>query len=242
MESNNTNHQSRTDYDAQQDQQLRSLLSAQDDIWRIFRVMAEFVDGFYLMSKQKNLVSIFGSARLKPDSRYYQLAVQVAKELVKRGFNVLTGGGPGIMEAANKGAQEQKGDSVGVAIELPNEQDVNKYIDHGRLQTFRHFFVRKVMFVKYAHGFIVMPGGFGTFDEFFEALTLVQTKKTRAFPIVLMGSEYWKGLVDWIKTTVVREEMISPEDLNMFYVTDDPVEAATMIENFYKKHAMITNF
>jgi len=242
MENINSNHQSRTDYDAQQDQQLKGILSAQDDVWRIFRVMAEFVDGFSMMSRQRNLVSVFGSARLKPDSRYYQLAVEVAKELVKHGFNVLTGGGPGIMEAANKGAQEQKGDSVGVAIELPHEEDANKFIDRGRLQKFRHFFVRKVMFVKYAHGFIVMPGGFGTFDELFEAMTLVQTEKTKAFPIVLMGSDYWKGLVDWIKTTVVQEKMISPEDINMFHITDDPVEAATIIENFYKKHVMITNF
>jgi uncharacterized protein (TIGR00730 family) len=242
MENNNINNQSRTNYDAQQDQQLRGLLSAQDDVWRIFRVMAEFVDGFTLMAKQKNLVSVFGSARLKPDSQYYQLAVQVAKELVKHGFNVLTGAGPGIMEAANKGAQEQKGDSVGVAIELPHEEEANKFVDRGRLQTFRHFFVRKVMFVKYAHGFIVMPGGFGTFDEFFEAMTLVQTKKTKAFPIVLMGSDYWKGLVDWIKTTVVHEKMIAPEDVDLFHVTDDPVEAATIIENFYKKQIMITNF
>ena len=146
------------------------------------------------------------------------------------------------MEAANKGAQIQKGDSVGVAIELPHEEYVNRYIDHGRLQTFRHFFVRKVMFVKYAHGFIVMPGGFGTLDEFFEAMTLMQTKKTQAFPIVLMGSEYWKGLVDWIKTTVVQEKMISAEDIDMFHVTDDPVEAAEIIENFYKKNVMVKNF
>lgn len=242
MEKKNKNHQSRTEYDELQDQHLREILAAQDDVWRIFRVMAEFVDGFTMMAKQKNLVSVFGSARLKPQSRYYQLAVQVAKELVKRGFNVLTGGGPGIMEAANKGAQEQKGDSVGVVIELPNEQDVNKYIDHGRLQTFRHFFVRKVMFVKYAHGFIVMPGGFGTLDEFFEAMTLMQTKKTQAFPIVLMGSDYWKGLVDWIKMTVVQEKMISAGDIDMFHVTDDPVEAAVIIENFYKKNVMIKNF
>ncbi|RPI04076.1 MAG: TIGR00730 family Rossman fold protein [Ignavibacteriae bacterium] len=237
------NQESRSEYDVRQDLLLRGLLAAQDDVWRIFRVMSEFIEGFTLMAKQKNLVSIFGSARLKPDSRYYQLAVQVAQELVKHGFNVLTGGGPGIMEAANKGAQEQKGDSVGVAIELlATEESANKYIDRGRLITFRHFFVRKVMFVKYAHGFIVMPGGFGTFDEFFEAITLVQTKKTKKFPIILMGSEYWKGLVDWIKTTVLQEKMISPDDLDMFYVTDDPVEAATLIENFYKKHVMITNF
>jgi uncharacterized protein (TIGR00730 family) len=234
--------QLRTDYDALQDHQLKSLLTGQEDIWRIFRVMAEFVDGFTMMSRQKNLVSVFGSARLQPDSRYYKLTVEVAKELVKHGFNVLTGAGPGIMEAANKGAQEQKGDSVGVAIELPHEENANKYIDIGRLQKFRHFFVRKVMFVKYAHGFIVMPGGFGTFDELFEALTLVQTSKTQLFPIVLMGSEYWNGLVEWIKTTVVNEKMISPEDLDLFSVTDDPIEAATIIAEFYNKHAMITNF
>jgi uncharacterized protein (TIGR00730 family) len=239
---NNNNHNSRTDYDVQQDQQLKGLLSAQEDIWRVFRIMAEFVEGFTMMSRQKNLVSIFGSARLKPDSEYYQLAVEVAKELVKHGFNVLTGGGPGIMEAGNNGAQEQKGDSVGVAIELPHEEGANKYIDRGRLVKFRHFFVRKVMFVKYAHGFIVMPGGFGTFDELFEAITLVQTKKTHAFPIVLMGSSYWNGLVEWIKTTVLKEKMISEGDLNLFHVTDDPVEAAKIIEDFYKKSFVVTNF
>ncbi len=239
MENNNSN---RTDYDALQDIQLRGVLSAQEDVWRVFRIMAEFVEGFSMMSKQRNLVTVFGSARLKPDSPYYQLAVEVSKELVKHGMNVLTGGGPGIMEAANKGAQEQNGDSVGVAIELPHEESANKYIDHGRLQKFRHFFVRKVMFVKYAHGFVVMPGGFGTLDEFFEAMTLVQTKKTKAFPIILMGSEYWKGLVEWIKTTVVNEKMISSKDLNLFHVTDNPVEAASIIMDFYKKNVMTTNF
>ncbi len=232
----------RTDYDERQDYQLKGLLSAQEDIWRVFRVMAELVEGFSMMSKQKNLVSVFGSARIKPGHPYYQLAMQVSKELVKQGFNVLTGGGPGLMEAANKGAQEQKGSSVGVSIELPQEQCSNDYIDKGRLQTFRHFFVRKVMFVKYAHGFIVMPGGFGTLDELFEAITLVQTKKTEPFPIVLMGSEYWNDLVDWIKTTLMKEKMISQADLNLFQVTDDPVEAAQIIADFYKKRVMRTNF
>jgi uncharacterized protein (TIGR00730 family) len=241
MESNNNNTR-RTEYDAMQDQLLKGLLAAQEDVWRVFRILAEFVEGFTMMSKQRNLVSVFGSARLKPDSHYYQLGVQVGKELVKQGFNVLTGGGPGIMEAANKGVQEQKGDSVGVAIELPHEEFVNKFIDKGRLQKFRHFFVRKVMFVKYAHGFIVMPGGFGTLDELFEALTLVQTKKTQSFPIVLMGSDYWNGLVEWIKSTMIREKMISSADLDLFHVTDDPVKAATIIAEFYKKHAVITNF
>jgi uncharacterized protein (TIGR00730 family) len=236
------NHPQRTEYDVRQDQYLKGLLTAQDDVWRVFRILSEFVEGFSMMSRQKNLVSVFGSARLKPESPYYQLGVLVAKELVKHGFNVLTGGGPGIMEAANKGAQEQKGDSVGVAIELPFEEYVNTFIDKGRLLKFRHFFVRKVMFVKYAHGFIVMPGGFGTLDELFEDITLVQTKKTDPFPIILMGSEYWHGLVEWIKTTVVNEKMISPDDLNVFHITDDPAEAVRIIEDFYKKHTMVVNF
>jgi uncharacterized protein (TIGR00730 family) len=242
MENNINDHSQRTDYDVQQDQLLKGLLSAQEDVWRVFRIMAEFVEGYSMMSRQKNLVSVFGSARLKPDHPYYQLAVQVSKELVNHGFNVLTGGGPGIMEAANKGAQEQKGDSVGVAIELPLEQCSNKFIDKGRLKTFRHFFVRKVMFLKYAHGFVVMPGGFGTLDELFEAITLVQTKKTDPFPIVLIGSDYWKGLVDWIKTVLINERMISPDDLDLFHVTDDPIEAAKIIADFYRKHVMRTNF
>lgn len=236
------NNRQRTEYDVRQDQMLGTLLDAQQDVWRVFRIMAEFVDGFTLMSKQRNLVSMFGSARLKPDSPYYQLAVQVAKELVKKNFNVLTGAGPGIMEAGNKGAQEQRGDSVGVAIELPNEQNANQYIDKGRLLTFRHFFVRKVMFVKYAHGFIVLPGGFGTLDEFFEAITLVQTEKTKMFPIILMGLDFWGGLVNWIKSKLIDEKMISPSDLDLFHVTDDPVEAANIISNFYTKQSMVTNF
>ena len=242
MENHINDQFQRSDYDVQQDQQLKWLLSAQEDVWRVFRIMAEFVEGFSLMARQKNLVSVFGSARIKPDHPYYQLAVQVSKELVKHGFNVLTGGGPGIMEAANRGAQEQKGASVGVAIELPNEQSLNNFIDKGQLKIFRHFFVRKVMFLKYAHGFVVMPGGFGTLDEFFEALTLVQTKKTEPFPIVLIGTDYWNGLVDWIKTVLIKEKAISPEDLNLFHVTDDPVEAAEIIAEFYKKRAMRTNF
>lgn len=229
-------------YDLQQDYQLKSILSAQQDIWRVFRIMAEFVDGFTIMAKQENLVSVFGSARTKPGSKYYELGVQVGKELVKRGFNVLTGGGPGVMEAANKGAKDAGGASVGANIELPHEQSSNPYIDRGRLLTFRHFFVRKVMFVKYAHGFVVLPGGFGTMDELFEALTLVQTKKTRPFPVVLMGTDYWKGLIDWIKTRMISEGMVSPSDLDLFFVTDDPAEAAALVEQFYKKHERAMNF
>lgn len=225
-----------------QEKQLRSIVNAQEDVWRIFRVMAEFVDGFTMMSRQKNLVSIFGSARMKPGTKYYEMGSQVARELVKRGFNVLTGGGPGIMEAANKGAQEQQGNSVGVNIELPHEQSANPYVDRDRLVIFRYFFVRKVMFVKYAHGFVVLPGGFGTLDEFFEAVTLVQTKKTMPFPIILMGSEYWQGLIEWIKTVMIKEKTISEADLNFFTITDDPVEAANIIAEFYEVQKILTNF
>ncbi|MCX6135681.1 MAG: TIGR00730 family Rossman fold protein [Ignavibacteriales bacterium] len=231
-----------SDHDAKQDIQLRSLINAQDDVWRIFRVMAEFVDGFTLLSKQDNLVSIFGSARTKSGTPYYELAESVSRELVKRGFNILTGGGPGIMEAGNKGARDQGGGSVGANIELPHEQSSNPYIDKNRLVTFRHFFVRKVMFVKYAHGFIVLPGGLGTLDEFFEAVTLIQTKKTRPFPVILMGSGYWNGLIDWIRNVVLPAGNISPDDLSLFRIEDDPAKAAEIVEVFYRENKMITNF
>ncbi len=231
-----------TAHDIEQDLQLRSLINAQDDVWRIFRVMAEFVDGFTLLSKQGNLVSIFGSARTKPRTKQYEMGVEVAKELAKRGFNILTGGGPGIMEAANKGAQAEGGASVGVNIELPFEQEPNRYVDKNRLVTFRHFFVRKVMFVKYAHGFVALPGGFGTLDEFLEAITLIQTKKTKAFPVILMDSRYWNGLINWMKDVVLPAGNISAEDLNLFQVVDDPAKAAQIIDDFYRVHKMVTNF
>lgn len=229
-------------HDLKQDTQLQALIGAQNDVWRIFRVMAEFVDGFTLLSKQHNLVSIFGSARTEPGTKYYELGVQVARELVKRGFNILTGAGPGIMEAANKGAQGERGASVGVNIELPYEQEANRYVDRHRLANFRHFFVRKVMFVKYAHGFVVLPGGFGTLDEFFEAVTLIQTRKTKAFPIILIGSEYWSGLIAWLREVVLRGGNLSPTDLELFRVTDDPAEAAEIIADFYKEQEIVTNF
>jgi uncharacterized protein (TIGR00730 family) len=229
-------------HELKQDNQLRALLSAQDDVWRIFRVMAEFVDGFTVLSKQENLVSVFGSARTKPGDRYYELGEKVAAELVKRGFNILTGGGPGVMEAANKGAKEQGGGSVGVNIELPFEQDPNPFVDKKRLITFRHFFVRKVMFVKYAHGFVVLPGGFGTLDEFFEAITLIQTQKTIPFPVILMGTEYWGGLVKWMKEVMLPAGTISAPDLSLFILLDDPAKAAEIIDEFYQVHRMITNF
>ena len=231
-----------TIHDLEQDVQLRMLMSAQEDFWRVFRIMAEFVDGFTLMSTEKNLVPVFGFARLKPGSKYYDLGVQVAHELVKAGFNVLTGGGPGIMEAANKGAQEAGGKSVGVNIDLPHEQSANPYVDHKRLLTVKHFFVRKVLFVKYAHGFVVLPGGFGTLDEFFESITLIQTRKTKPFPVILMGSEYWSGLLSWLKEVPLADGTISPQDLEIFSVSDDPAEAAELIKEFYRKHRMLTNF
>jgi len=216
------------------------LESRQKDIWRIFRIMAEFVEGFDQMTKLGPCVSIFGSARTKPGHRYYEMARKVARELVKAGFGIITGGGPGIMEAANLGAKEAGGLSVGINIELPLEQKFNPYVDVGI--EFRHFFVRKVMFVKYAQGFVVLPGGFGTLDEFFEAVTLIQTGKTTRFPIVLMGSEYWEGLINWLRDKVLAEGNISPEDMNIFEVTDDPEEAARIITEFYQENVVSPNF
>ncbi len=232
----------RSAHDHLQDEQLRRLLNTQEDIWRVFRFMSEFVDGFTIMARQERLVSIFGSARTKPDSPYYTMGVKVAMELVQRGFNVLTGGGPGIMEAGNMGARLAKGGSAAVTIELPFEESANQYIDKDKIARFRHFFVRKVMFVKYAHGFVVLPGGFGTLDEFFEAVTLIQTKKTRPFPVVLMGVSYWKGLIDWIKGTMLTAKTISPQDLELFTLTDDPAEAADLVAAFYKRNPTTTNF
>lgn len=224
------------------DNRLRQLVDAQEDSWRVFRIMAEFVEGFTLMSRQNNLVSIFGSARVQPGSEYYELSVHVAEELVKRGFNILTGGGPGIMEAGNKGAQKARGASVGVNIDLPFEQSANPFVDRDKLLTFKHFFIRKVMFVKYAHGFVVLPGGFGTLDELFEALTLIQTRKTKPFPVILMGKDYREGLLHWMRTEVMQAGMISESDLDIFFVTDDPAEAAELISEFYKEHLRVTNF
>ncbi len=231
-----------SEYDERQDLLLRKLVETQEDFWRIFRIMAEFVEGFSLMTPQRNLVSVFGSARVKPGTPYYDMGVQVAKELAAVGFNVLTGGGPGIMEAANRGAQEAGAASVGVNIELPFEQKANPYVDKKRLMNFQHFFVRKVMFVKYAHGFIVLPGGFGTLDEFFEAVTLIQTGKTKRFPVILMGRDYWGGMLEWIKSRLLADGMISKEDLGLFHMTDDPKEAARIIQEFYQKQTVLTNF
>ncbi len=218
------------------------LLTTQEDIWRIFRIMAEFVDGFELMGKIKPSIAVFGSARAKPGDKYYKLAEEVGREIVKKGFGVITGGGPGIMEAANKGAKEAGGSSTGVNIQLPHEQMHNPYIDSDKLLDFRYFFVRKVMFFKYAQGYILMPGGFGTIDESFEVLTLIQTKKTQKFPVVLMGTEFWSSLLEWVKETQLRSGFINEEDLNLFKLTDDPAEAANLISEFHKGKKLTTNF
>ena len=213
------------------------------DSWVIFRVMSEFVEGFEKLSKIGPCVSIFGSARVKPDHPYYQLAEQIAGKLVQNGYGVITGGGPGIMEAGNKGAHASKGKSVGLNIELPFEQFDNIYIDRDKLINFDYFFVRKVMFVKYSQGFVVMPGGFGTLDELFEALTLIQTKKIGRFPIVLVGKKYWEGLLDWLKATVlVQEANISEKDLDLFRLVDDADEAVNEINQFYSKYNLSPNF
>ncbi len=201
------------------------------DLWRIFRVMAEFTEGFEELASVGPAVSIFGSSRSRPDDRYYKLAEQTASEIVNSGFSVITGGGGGIMEAANKGAAKAGGQSIGLNIELPMEQIPNDY--QNLSLHFRYFFVRKVMFLKYAHGFIVFPGGFGTMDEFFEAAVLIQTLKQASFPVILMGSDYWEGLINWIKETMLREHgYIAAEDLNVFTMVDDPQAAAKIIVDF----------
>ena len=213
-----------------------------NDTWVIFRVMSEFVEGFEKLGKIGPCVSIFGSARTKPEEKYYQLAQEIAEKLVKHGYGVITGGGPGIMEAANRGAAKEKGKSVGLNIDLPFEQDSNQYIDKDKLMNFNYFFVRKVMFVRYSQGFVVMPGGFGTLDEFFESLTLIQTKKIGRFPIVLVGKDYWGGLLDWIKNVLLEHEYISPEDLNLINLVETSDEAVTVINEFYSKYLLSPNF
>ena len=214
-----------------------------NDSWAIFKIMGEFVNGFERMSQIGPCVSIFGSARTKPDNKYYQLTVEVAKKIVEHGYGVITGGGPGIMEAGNKGANIGGGTSVGLNIELPFEQHDNPYIDPDKSLDFDYFFVRKVMFVKYSQGFVVMPGGFGTLDELFEAMTLIQTHKIDSFPIILVGSDYWNGLVDWIKQTLLLEfNNISDTDLDLFHVVDTPDEVITILDNFYNGSALKPNF
>ncbi|MBN2864327.1 MAG: TIGR00730 family Rossman fold protein [Bacteroidales bacterium] len=213
------------------------------DSWRIFKILAELVEGFEKLSRIGPCVSIFGSARTHHNDKYYRLAEDIAYKLTQKGYGVITGGGPGIMEAANKGATKGNGRSVGINIDLPFEQRPNSYIDADKLITFDHFFVRKVMFMKYAQGFIVLPGGFGTFDEFFEAITLIQTRKIGKFPIVLVGKKYWKGLIEWIKEMMLEEEHnISPDDLNLFSLVDTSDEAVSTIVKFYSRYLLSPNF
>lgn len=206
-----------------------------EETWRIFRIMAEFVEGFEELSNIGPAVSIFGTARSRDKQPYYDLAVETAREIGKAGYAIITGGGGGVMEAANKGAQEAGVKSVGLNIDLPQEQKPNEFQDVSL--HFRYFFCRKVMFLKYAHGFVVMPGGFGTMDEFFESLVLIQTLKQAHFPVICMGSEFWKGLMDWIKTVMLLQyKYISPEDLEVFSICDDPKEAARIIVDFHKSN------
>lgn len=216
--------------------------SHESDVWSIFKIMGEFVDGYDKLFKIGPCVSIFGSARIEEEEPYYKMASDTAKKITERGFGVITGGGPGIMEAANKGAQEGGGKSVGLGVTLPHEQGVNSFVDQDYIINFHYFFARKVMFVKYAQGFIVFPGGFGTLDEFFEALTLIQTQKINAFPIVLIGKSYWSGLVDWITDTMLSNGTISEQDLDLFHLTDDADEAVEIICDFYQKHTLSPNF
>lgn len=210
--------------------------------WNIFKVMAEFVEGYDTLAKIGPCVSVFGSARTKPGTKYYEMAVDIGQKLAAAGLGVITGGGPGIMEAGNKGASQEKGPSVGLNIELPFEQNNNPYIDRDKSIDFNFFFVRKVMFMKYAQGFIVLPGGYGTLDELFEALTLVQTQKTAKFPIILVGSEFWGGMIDWIKKAMLEAGNISPQDLDLFQLVDTADEAVNEIFDFYSKYSMSLNF
>jgi len=213
-----------------------------NDSWAIFKIMGEFVNGYEKLNKIGPCVSVFGSARLQPGSKYYQLAEEISKKITDNGYGVITGGGPGIMEAANKGAYENEGTSVGINISLPFEQESNKYIDHDKNINFDYFFVRKVMLVKYSQGFVVMPGGFGTLDELFEAITLIQTLKIDKFPIILVGKEYWGGLLDWIKTKLIEEKMISPEDINLFSVVETSEEVIKILNDFYSEYGLSPNF
>jgi uncharacterized protein (TIGR00730 family) len=214
-----------------------------DDSWRVFKILSELVEGFEKLSRIGPCVSIFGSARTHRNDKYYRMSEDIAFKLTKNGYGVITGGGPGIMEAANKGANRGLGKSVGINIDLPFEQRANPYIDSDKLITFDHFFVRKVMFMKYAQGFIVLPGGFGTFDELFEAITLIQTKKIGRFPIILVGKKYWSGLIEWIKSEMLAEEHnISPEDMDLFTLVDTSDEAVDYIVKFYSRYLLSPNF
>ena len=214
-----------------------------NDSWAIFKIMAEFVNGYESMGRIGPCVSIFGSARTKPEDEFYLLAEKIAFQISKAGYGVITGGGPGIMEAGNKGAHQGGGTSVGLNIELPFEQHFNPFIDKDKNLNFDYFFVRKVMFVKYSQGFVIMPGGFGTLDEMFEAITLIQTKKVAKFPIILVGIEFWSGLLDWIRATMVdKHATVSPGDMDLVKLVDTAEEVVDILDSFYKKYTLSPNF
>lgn len=214
----------------------------ENDIWSVFKIMGEFVEGYERMLKIGPCVSIFGSARMGDNHHYYELTETISEKLSRVGFGVITGGGPGLMEAANKGARNGDGKSVGLCIRLPFEDEPNRYVDRKYLIEFNYFFARKVMLVKYAQGFVVMPGGFGTLDELFESLTLIQTGKIDPFPVVLMGKDYWSGLIKWIMDVMLKQGAISEKDLDLYKLTDDPDEAVEHITSFYKTHKLAPNF
>lgn len=213
-----------------------------EDSWRVFKIISELVEGFEKLSRIGPCVSVFGSARTATDDKYFKIAEEIGYQLTQKGYGVITGGGPGIMEAANMGAMRGSGKSVGINIDLPFEQHPNLFIDADKLITFDHFFVRKVMFMKYAQGFIVLPGGFGTFDELFEAITLIQTKKIGKFPIVLVGSEYWSGLIAWVKERMLAEGYIAEQDLDIFSIVDTAEDAVQKITDFYSQFLLSPNF
>ena len=213
-----------------------------NDSWALFKIMSEFVHGYENMSRIGPCISIFGSARTAPEDPYYRLTTEIAESVVKSGLGIITGGGPGIMEAANLGAKNAGGISVGLNINLPFEQKANLYIDEDKLMNFEYFFVRKVIFMKYSQGFVVMPGGFGTLDELFEALTLIQTEKIKKFPIILVGKKFWEGLMDWINTFLLEEHKIDPDDLDLIRVVETKEEVLEHLERFYHKESFKPNF
>lgn len=215
-------------------------LPPHEDAWRIFRIMSEFVEGYEMLGERGPCITVFGSARTPKTDRYYRMGVSLSKLAVKKGFGVITGGGPGIMEAANRGAYETKGESIGLNIELPFEQTSNPYIK--TLISFRHFFSRKVMFLKYTSGVVVLPGGFGTLDELFETLTLVQTHKAQAIPLVMMGKDYWKGLLGWLRKEMLGRKYILDEDMALIHLTDAPKAAMEIIEESYNRRSSAANF
>lgn len=235
--------------DLSEEDRIRAAISPRDwneikthDSWSVFKVMAELVEGYEKLSRIGPCVTIFGSARVHASNKYFKLAEEIAYLLTKKGFGVISGGGPGIMEAANKGAHFGGGKSVGLNIHLPFEQVANPFIDPDKLLSFDYFFVRKLMFMKYSQGYIVLPGGFGTLDEFFEAVTLIQTHKLVRFPIVMVGSDYWGGLIGWIREKVLSAQHISPEDLEIFTLVDEAPHAVAVIDEYYHRYALKPNF